>query len=115
MRFISVLKTDNKSLYDKLMKELQSIEEGLAEIENVKATEGYSNLSEEDQMDEALISYLGKLAAGNMTDAGDISDSQVARVRQSMLTQFKNWLRRMFNNVFRFSIFMILSSKNFRE
>ena len=98
--FISVLKTDNKSLYDKLMKELQSIEEGLAEIENVKATEGYSNLSEEDQMDEALISYLGKLAAGNMTDAGDISDSQVARVRQSMLTQFKNWLRRMFNNVF---------------
>ena len=98
--FISVLKTDNKSLYDKLMKELQSIEEGLSEIENVKATEGYSNLSEEDQMDEALISYLGKLAAGNMTDAGNIEDSQVSRVRLSMMTQFKNWLRRMFNKVF---------------
>ena len=98
--FISVLKTDNKSLYDKLVKELQSIEEGLAEIENVKATEGYSNLSEEEQIDEALISYLGKLAAGNMTDAGDVADSQVARVRQSMMTQFKNWLRRMFNKVF---------------
>lgn len=98
--FISVLKTENKSLYDKLVKELQSIEEGLAEIENVKATDGYSNLSEEDQIDEALISYLGKLAAGNMTDAGDIVDSQVTRVRQSMMTQFKNWLRRMFNKVF---------------
>ena len=98
--FVSVLKTDNKSLYEKLVKELQSIEEGLAEIENVKATEGYSNLSEEDQIDEALISYLGKLAAGNMTDVGDVADSQVARVRQSMMTQFKNWLRRMFNKVF---------------
>lgn len=98
--FISVLKTENKSLYDKLVKELQSIEEGLAEIENVKATDGYSNLSEEDQIDEALISYLGKLAAGNMTDTGDIVDSQVTRVRQSMMTQFKNWLRRLFNKVF---------------
>ena len=98
--FIAVLKKENKSLYDKLIKELQSVEEGVSEIENVKATSGYSNLSEEDQMDEALISYLGKLAVGNMTDVGDIADSQVARVRQSMMTQFKNWLRRMFNNVF---------------
>lgn len=98
--FMSVLKKDNRALYDKLVGQLQSLEDGVAEIENVKATEGYSNMPEEDIIEEALISYLGKLAAGNVSDEGDIIDSQVARVRTSMMTQFKNWLRKLFNELF---------------
>lgn len=98
--FMSVLKKENKALYDKLVTQLQSLEDGMAEIENVKATEGYSNMPEEDIIEEALISYLGKLAAGNISDDGDVVESQVTRVRMSMLTQFKNWLRKMFNELF---------------
>lgn len=98
--FMSVLKKENRALYDKLVSQLQSLEDGLAEIENVKATEGYSNMSEEDIVEEALISYLGKLAAGNITDDGDIIESQVTRVRASMMSQFKNWLRKIFNQLF---------------
>lgn len=98
--FMSVLKKDNPALYEKLVGQLQSLEDGAAEIENVRATEGYSKMSEDEIIEEALISYLGKLAAGNISDEGDILESQVARVRTSMMTQFKNWLRKLFNQLF---------------
>jgi len=98
--FVLALKRDNPSLYNKLINELQSIEEGLTEIENVKATEGYDNLSEEEVIDEALVSYLGKLGSKSLTAEGDVVESKTERVRQSILSQFKNWLRRTFNKMF---------------
>lgn len=97
--FVAVMKKENSFLYDKLIKQLKSIPEGIEEIENVKATPGYSELSQEEQEEEALISYLGKLAAGNITDTGDLVENEVAHVRVSILTQFKNWLRKLFNKM----------------
>ena len=97
--FVASLKKDNKALYDKLIKELQSVQEGLDEIESIKTSEGYSNLSEEEKLDEALVSYLGKLSSKSLTDTGDIVESKTERVRQSMLSQFTNWLRRTLNKL----------------
>ena len=98
--FVSSLKKDNKALYDKLIVELQSIQEGLDEIENVKTSPGYSGLSEEEKLDEALVSYLGKLSSKTLTDTGDVVESKTERVRKSMLSQFTNWLRRTLNKLF---------------
>jgi len=97
--FISALKKDNKSLYNKLINELQSVQEGLDEIESIKTSPGYSTLSEEEVLDEALVSYLGKLSSKTLTDTGDVVESKTERVRQSILSQFTNWFRRTLNKL----------------
>lgn len=97
--FVASLKKDNKALYDKLIRELQSVQEGLDEIESVKTSPGYSTLSEEEKLDEALVSYLGKLSSKTLTDTGDIVESKTERVRQSILSQFTNWFRRTLNKL----------------
>ena len=98
--FVSALKIENPALHEKLLNELQSLEDGRAEIEAVRQSGGYAGLTEEEILDEALVSYLGKLASGNITLTGDVVESKVERVRQSMLSQFTNWLKKMFSRLF---------------
>lgn len=113
--FVQVLKKENPSLYNKLLTDLQSIDEGLAEIQNVKQSDGYSSLTKEEILDEALVSYIGKLASGNISSKGDVVESKEAGIRQSMLSQFKNWLRKMFNKLFSIKLSELELTNNLQD
>jgi hypothetical protein len=55
------IKKDNRELYDKLINELKETAPG--EINNIRSTPEYNNLTEEELLEEALVSRVGKLAS----------------------------------------------------
>lgn len=95
--FVSVLKKENQSLYNSLITQLQTLEAGKEEINNTKASPAYSKYSEEEILDEALVSLLGKLGANQLEADGN---PVVEQTKQSMLKRFSNWLRGILNKVF---------------
>lgn len=96
--FVLALKKENRALYDKLVKDLQSLKEGKDEIDMIKSLADYANQSEEENIDEALVSYLGKLAAGNINDKGEVIGQE--KTKRSMIDQFTEWLRNLLQKVF---------------
>jgi hypothetical protein len=98
--FVLVLKKENPALYNKLLEEMQALPEGQQEITNVEQSDAYKNDTAEEKLDEALVSYLGKLAAGNISEDGNPADAAVIRARKSIYTKFRNWLLRIFSKMF---------------
>ena len=64
--FITSIKKRNPELYAKLSAEIQTSEEGKAELERVKNE--YPELSEEGQVEEAMVALLGKLAEDKIVE-----------------------------------------------
>lgn len=83
--FITLLKQDNPELYAALINELQSTEEGKAEIERV--AQEYPELSPEEQLEEALVSLIGKNASEQFLNNPKTS------TKQSLLQRFWQWVK----------------------
>jgi len=78
--FINMLKSENPDLYNNLINELKNSKEGQAEIERV--AKEYPELSPQEQLDEALVSTIGKEAAANGVNT-----------KVSLFTRFWNWVK----------------------
>lgn len=61
--FVHMLKTRNKEVYDGLVKELKESEQGRKVLESVKRR--YPGLTEEQQIEEAIVELAGKYAAAS--------------------------------------------------
>lgn len=88
--FIEMLKSENTELYNNLIEELKNSEEGKKHIDRV-ATE-YAELSPQEQLDEALVSFIGSIAADNF-----MSDPNPTPTK-SLLQRFWDWVKaKLFN------------------
>lgn len=83
--FISVLQQQNPTLYNNLIEQLSNDTIGIETIADVAAR--YPELSKEQQMDEALVEYLGKLS------------QQKYNKPSSPFNRFINWLKSIFKKI----------------
>jgi hypothetical protein len=92
--FILVLEKQNPGLYKTLVEELKTTEEGIKTLAEVARL--YPELSPEDRIHEAVVTYLGRLAAKKWD------------VKGSGFNRFKSWLKALLKKL------GIVSSKEFK-
>lgn len=83
--FVLALKQQNPTLYNDLMNQLSNDLEGIKTIGEIATR--YPELSKEDQMEEALVEYLGKLSA------------QKYNKPSSPFNRFIKWLKSLFKKI----------------
>lgn len=83
--FIDLLKSDNPELYNKLIEELKNTPEGQAEIERI--AKEYAELSPQEQLDEALVSLIGKNASESFLNNEEKSS------KKNLLQRFWDWVK----------------------
>jgi hypothetical protein len=89
--FVQMLKSENPELYFNLIEELKSSEEGKAILEQV--AKDYAELSPEEQLDEALVSLIGKNASETY-----LNDQNDKSKKKSLLQRFWEWVKeKLFN------------------
>lgn len=96
--FIEVLKSDNRELYINLANELASSEEGKAIIDELKNSEFYKNGTAEEIGDEALVRYISKKAAENITSEGRRKESKYKNALDRLLDKFRAWFSKLWSN-----------------
>jgi hypothetical protein len=84
--FINVLQKENPALYNALINELYTTKDGLETIGRVEML--YQNLDGNAQKEEALVTYLGKLA-----------QTKYDNKPTSLVSRFINWLRSIFKKI----------------
>lgn len=89
--FTQMLKSENPELYNNLIEELKSSEEGKAILEQV--AKDYADLSPEDQLDEALVELIGRNSSENyLNNPEDVSK------KKGLLQRFWEWVKdKLFN------------------
>lgn len=83
--FVEMLKSENPDLYNSLINELKNSEEGQAEIERV--AKEYPELSPQEQLDEALVSLIGKNAGAAFMESAEQS------TKKNLLQRFWDWVK----------------------
>lgn len=83
--FILVLEKENKSLYDTLVSELETTQDGINAMREVGRK--YPELSEDSAIQEALVTYLGRLSEIKYNEP------------KSTFQRFINWLKSLFKKI----------------
>lgn len=88
--FVEVLKQENPALYTELAKELATTKEGIAAINHVTQGGGYSDINDEDKVEEAIVTYLGELAQAKYYGVHE---------SKSTYSRFVKWLQTLLRKI----------------